>query len=123
MFKFNPNTHGFIEVKEATRLERIKRTRVPRWVVFLIAIVPPVILTSIVFTGCSGDLKTVDYYKEHADERKVKIEECRNNPGSMKGDPNCQNAFVAHSEAIDKKTDKSGGKTLNDYFMPANTKQ
>lgn len=95
MYQFNPNTHSFVEVKEASRLERIKRTRVPRWVVFLIAIVPPVILASIVFTGCGQDVKTVEYYQEHTAERDVKISECMNNPGQAKDDPNCVNAGSA----------------------------
>lgn len=121
-FQFNPNTHRFIEVKEATRFERIKRTRVPFWVMLLITFVPPLIFGAVMFTGCSEDVKTVEYYKEHTDERKAKIGECRNNPGGMKGDPNCHNAFVAHSQALDQRTDKSGGKTIDD-FLPTYTKQ
>lgn len=94
-FKFNPNAHGFVEVKEATRFERIKRTRVPRWVVLVIAFVPPLILGSIVFTGCSEDVKTIQYYKEHTAERDAKISECIDNPGGHQGDANCVNAAQA----------------------------
>lgn len=93
-YQFNPNTHGFIEVKEATRFERIKRIRVPQWIVLLITFLPPVILWAILLSGCS-DTKTVEYYQEHLAERDAKISECLNNPGQAKDDPNCANAASA----------------------------
>lgn len=85
--------------------------------VILSAVLAAMVLS---FTGCDDGVKTVDYYKEHDAERKAKIEECRNNPGGMKDDPNCQNAFVAHSTANYKKTDKTGGKTIDDFMPPYN---
>lgn len=50
------------------------------------------------FSGCGDSVKTVDYYTAHKEERKAKIEECNNNPGGMKDDPNCQNATFSHSK-------------------------
>lgn len=47
------------------------------------------------FAGCGDDVKTVEYYNEHTDERDAKITECLNNPGQAKGDPNCVNATTA----------------------------
>lgn len=94
-YQFDHNTHGFIEVKEATRFERLKRTRVPLWGMLLITFVPPMIFLAIVFTGCGEDVKTVEYYQEHTAERDAKISECLNNPGQAKDDPNCANAGSA----------------------------
>lgn len=48
------------------------------------------------FVGYSEEVKTVNYYKQHISERKAKIEECKNNPGELKGTPNCINAIAAH---------------------------
>lgn len=48
------------------------------------------------FVGYSEEVKTVEYYKEHANERKAKIEECKNNPGELRGTPNCTNAIAAY---------------------------
>lgn len=48
------------------------------------------------FVAYSEEVKTVNYYKQHISERKAKIEECKNNPGELKGTPNCVNAITAH---------------------------
>lgn len=88
--------------------------------VILSAVLAAMVLS---FAGCGDDVKTVEYYKEHADERIEKIAECRNNPGGMKDDPNCKNAFVGHSAANYKKTDKTGGKTIDDFMPPYNPPQ
>lgn len=48
------------------------------------------------FTGYSEEVKTVNYYKQHTAERKAKIDECKNNPGELRGTPNCINAIAAH---------------------------
>lgn len=112
------NSHVVIEVKEASRFERLKRTRVPRWVMLLITFVPPMIFLAIAFTftGCGQDVKTVEYYKEHTDERDAKISECLNNPGTAQGDAGCINAATAERHSTDGiKTNKSGGKTMDDY--------
>lgn len=67
------------------------------------------------FTGCGEkeEVKTVEYYKEHADERKAKIEECKNNPGELRGTPNCTNAIAAYRS--------SGAKVRLDDNKPLET--
>jgi hypothetical protein len=54
------------------------------------------------FSACSkeetiatGETQTVEWFKEHNEERVAVLEECRNNPGEMKNLPNCQNAETA----------------------------
>jgi hypothetical protein len=48
----------------------------------------------------SEEVKTVSYYLEHDTERKVKLEECQNNPGQFRGTPNCVNADSAAAKKI-----------------------
>ncbi|ACZ11795.1 EexN family lipoprotein [Sulfurospirillum deleyianum] len=121
MYKFNPMTQTIVEVKEATRFERIKRTPVPGWVMLLITFVPPLLII-LCLIGCgSEEIKTVEYYKTHVDEGKAKIAECKNNPGVMKENPNCINAIAAYRES-DTKHVHPKGKTMDD-FMPTYTKE
>ena len=56
-----------------------------------------VFLGMIVMTACGPDSSTytVAYYKAHKDERKVKLEECNNDPGRLRNDPLCVNAHEA----------------------------
>lgn len=56
------------------------------------------------FTGYSEEVKAVNYYKQHTKERKAKIDECKNNPGELRGTPNCVNALTA--ERMPKNTSK-----------------
>jgi outer membrane lipoprotein SlyB len=76
------------------------------------------------FAGCNNQtVNTVDYYKTHDTEREAKITECKNNPGGMKDDPNCINAFVAHSQGgIKPHVHPTDNKTMDD-FMPPYKKQ
>ncbi len=60
--------------------------------VILSAVLAAMVLS---FTGCGEDVKTVEYYKEHPDERDAKISECLNNPGQANDDANCANAGSA----------------------------
>lgn len=58
-----------------------------------------VILASFTLAGCfdesldTGPVQTVDWYKEHDNERQTLLEKCSNNPGELKNDPNCTNAL------------------------------
>lgn len=46
-------------------------------------------------TLATGETQTVEWFKEHNEERTAVLEECRNNPGELKHLPNCQNAETA----------------------------
>jgi len=59
-------------------------------------------------TGCNEDKKaeaepevvqTVDWYKEHATERRAMLDKCKNNPGELAATPNCVNASRADSSS------------------------
>ncbi|MFA4626403.1 EexN family lipoprotein [Xanthomonas perforans] len=39
--------------------------------------------------------KTVSYYSEHGEERKVVLSRCRDNPGELRETPDCVNAEKA----------------------------
>lgn len=55
-----------------------------------------VILASILLAGCfSEPTRTVDWFKNHDDERQTTIAQCADNPGELAMTPNCQNAFAA----------------------------
>lgn len=41
------------------------------------------------------EVKKVDWYKQHETERKAVIEECDQNPGELRNNPNCINAKAA----------------------------
>lgn len=56
--------------------------------------------TMIGITACHKEkVHDVEYYKNNTDERKQAIEACRNNPGELRGSPNCMNAFQAEKIA------------------------
>lgn len=61
------------------------------WLVFL------GILLSISLVACTPkpEPKTVDYYVSNVPETLKLLEECRNNPGKLKDDPDCINARQA----------------------------
>ena len=46
--------------------------------------------------------KTVAYYKEHTAERDARIAVCKNDPGKLKGDPDCVNAAASVMAAWSK---------------------
>lgn len=57
-----------------------------------------------VLTGCKHEeetvkevVQTVEWYKEHAPERKEMIAKCNTNPGELAATPNCVNASRASS--------------------------
>jgi hypothetical protein len=43
----------------------------------------------------TGKTQTVEWFKEHNDERATVLKDCSNNPGEMENLPNCQNATAA----------------------------
>jgi hypothetical protein len=51
-------------------------------------------------TACSEKVYDVEYYLQHVEERKAKIEQCKNNPGEMANNPNCKNAAAALNRAM-----------------------
>lgn len=60
-----------------------------------------IIMTALVarvalLTACSEEakmeVKTVQWYTEHPQERAAQLKICANNPGQFKDDPNCVNA-------------------------------
>lgn len=62
-------------------------------------------LTCFVLTGCfeekspaKGETHTVEWFKNHKEEREVVLRECSNNPGELRHLPNCQNAAKADYE-------------------------
>lgn len=55
----------------------------------------PFILVSLL-TGCNSEpVNDVQYYIDNKAERKAKLKECRNDPGTLKDNPNCINAEQA----------------------------
>lgn len=64
--------------------------------VILIAVLVTFILSFIGYGKENEEVKTVEYYKKHETDRKIKIKECKNNPGELRGTPNCVNALAAH---------------------------
>lgn len=68
------------------------------------------ILSLVFFTACNqgktpatGKTHTVDWFKSHKNERKMVLQECRNNPGELKHMPNCQNATKAEFDSSELK--------------------
>nr|WP_313015161.1 EexN family lipoprotein [Brucella intermedia] len=43
---------------------------------------------------------SVQYYLDHAGERKTQISLCDDNPGELDNDPNCINAYEADKKAM-----------------------
>lgn len=58
-------------------------------------------MVSLALTGCfdkgpdTGHVQTVDWYKNHDNERQKMLKTCSDNPGELKDDPNCINAIQA----------------------------
>lgn len=52
-------------------------------------------------------VQTVDWYKEHKNERRAVLEKCKSNPGELAATPNCINA--AHAESSSTWASRSGG--------------
>ncbi len=77
-------------------------------------------LISFALVGCMDDKKveTVDFYKEHSEQRKAVLDECQKNPTNAKIDGNCENATKA--ERIMRR--KSGSRSLQvDTSKPFNS--
>lgn len=55
------------------------------------------IATLVLLSACTpkAEPKTVDYYVEHQAEWQKVFNECKNNPGKLKDDPDCINASHA----------------------------
>jgi hypothetical protein len=53
-----------------------------------------VVSVQLVASACSppATSHTVQYYETHAEERKQRIDECANDPGTLRNDPSCINA-------------------------------
>lgn len=51
-----------------------------------------------VFVGCKKDepTQTVAWYQANPVELKIKLDECKNNPGDLGDTPNCKNAQQAY---------------------------
>lgn len=59
------------------------------------------IVAAAVLAGCGEKepTRSVDWYKEHAAERKELLEKCRNHPGELENSPNCINAQEAEDQS------------------------
>lgn len=52
-------------------------------------------------TACDAEkIYDVQYFRDNAEIRREKIEECKNNPGELKHSPNCVNAIQAEHREI-----------------------
>ena len=62
-----------------------------------IALISAAITVTALLSACTSkpEPKTVDYYVKHEAEWKSVFDECRNNPGKLKDDPDCINAEEA----------------------------
>jgi len=52
-------------------------------------------------SGCTEQaepVQTVDWYKEHKEEREAMVQRCQNNPGEIAMTPNCINSVQAASD-------------------------
>jgi len=59
---------------------------------------------SAILSGCFGseskeETHDISWYLEHKTERLAKMKECLNNPGELRGTPNCVNSIKANAEA------------------------
>lgn len=52
-------------------------------------------VVAILLAGCGEKVRTVDYYVEHADERRAKLAECANDVAKVQSDANCKNVIAA----------------------------
>ncbi|QWU80806.1 lipoprotein, EexN family (plasmid) [Campylobacter novaezeelandiae] len=74
-----------------------------------------------VFSACSSEPKSVEYYKDpkNAKELEAKIKECNKNANSAKNDTECANAYNAeYSKSLENAknteiTDEEASKYLN----------
>ncbi len=62
-----------------------------------------VIAITLVGCGKKEKVQSVDWYKEHADERKEMIIKCKANTGELNGSPNCTNAQQADDQLVNAK--------------------
>lgn len=51
-------------------------------------------LIALILTSCEKT-HDVEYYLKHPEERKAKLEKCRNNPAEASRDDNCKNVKAA----------------------------
>lgn len=57
--------------------------------------------TLVLLSSCNTEpTHDVQYYLDHPQERKAKLEECKNNPGELMNTPNCKNADQAELKAM-----------------------
>lgn len=58
-------------------------------------------LATFALTACDSEkIYDVQYYRDNAEIRSAKLEECKNNPGELKDHPNCVNALEAKHREI-----------------------
>lgn len=60
--------------------------------IFMTALVAGAALLSACNEETNKEVKTVQWYTEHPQERAAQLKICANNPGQLKDDPNCINA-------------------------------
>ncbi|MVW78085.1 EexN family lipoprotein [Bordetella sp. 02P26C-1] len=65
-----------------------------------------VYLLVVVLVGCGEATNSVEHYAEHKDERSVKLQECRSNPGELRHTPNCVNAMRSEAQEDFSSTNK-----------------
>jgi hypothetical protein len=57
------------------------------------------VIEASLLTACQKTHQTVEYYKQHRDEREEMLAECRDDLGARRSDPECVNARRAGVEA------------------------
>ena len=64
---------------------------------FSVTLIGVAIIVTALLSACTPkpEPKTVDFYLTHKAERMKVFDECRNNPGKLKGEPDCINAAEA----------------------------
>ena len=62
---------------------------------------PLVVALVLAVSACAPDPSqyTVEYYKNHKEEREKRLAECANDPGSLRNEPTCVNAQRAGADA------------------------
>ncbi|HHW4671482.1 EexN family lipoprotein [Xylella fastidiosa] len=56
-------------------------------------------LGSILLGSCSKPVHSIEYYKQHEDERKVMLEKCKADPDLVMRDENCRSASSAEARS------------------------
>ncbi|ACB93627.1 EexN family lipoprotein (plasmid) [Xylella fastidiosa subsp. fastidiosa] len=56
-------------------------------------------LGSILLASCSKPVHSIEYYKQHEDERKVMLEKCKADPDLVMRDENCRSAADAQFQS------------------------